>query len=201
MQGSVKSKKDLEIRLQRLKKLSAYRNYLEQYPTDAALASEILFLAYLDGNIKDRRVGDFGSGNGILGIGAAYLGADMVHCVELDPEACNVIRENSASLYLEVHEQDMSAFSERVDTVVMNPPFGSVNKGADRIFLEKAVELSKVVYSLHNAKSADYVRRYFGEQGEITREARVKIRTPRLYAHHSSHLEDIDGIFFCTVVS
>lgn len=200
MQKPIRSKKDLEIQLQKLKKPAVYRNELEQYPTDASLASEILFLAFLDGNIKEKTVGDLGAGNGILGIGAALLGADKVFCVEIDRDHCKIIRENSKDMNIETLEMEVGYFSQRVDTVVMNPPFGSVIKGSDRIFLEKAVDLSDSIYSIHNLKSADFVRQFYEDNCEITRELRVKIRVPRLYAHHSSDLDLIDGVFFSCIV-
>lgn len=197
----VTSKKNLEIRLQKLEKLNSYNNSLEQYPTDASLASEILFLAVLDGNIEGKIVGDFGAGNGILGIGAALLGSEKVYCVEVDHQATEVIHRNSGGLNVEVLEMNISSFKENVDTVVMNPPFGSVVKGSDRKFLEKAVNLSKKVYSIHNARSADFVRNFYVEYGEITREVKVKIRTPRIYSHHSSDMDVIEGIFFSVNVN
>lgn len=196
MPEAIRSKKNLEIILQKLKKPSEYKNHLEQYPTDASLASEILFIALLDGNIEGKTVGDFGAGNGVLGVGAALLGAEKVYAVEVDPGMVHVLKENVSGLNVEVCELDISRFQEKVDTVVMNPPFGSVNKGADRIFLQKAVELSSYAYSIHNVKSADFVRKFYGEYGEIVRESNVRIRTPRLYSHHSSDLEWIDGVFF-----
>ncbi len=199
MQKVIRSKKDLEIQLQKLKKPAFYRNDLEQYPTDASLASEILFLAFLDGNIREKTVADLGAGNGILGIGAALLGADKVYCVEVDSDHCNVIRDNSKGLMVETLEMEVSSFNQKVNTVVMNPPFGSVVKGSDRIFLEKAVSLSESIYSIHNLKSADFVRQFYDKNCEITRESKVQIRTPRLYAHHSSDMDLIDGVFFSCI--
>ncbi len=196
MPEAIRSKKKLEIFLQKLDKPAAYRNDLEQYPTDASLASEILFLALLDGNIEGKIVGDFGAGNGVLGIGASLIGARKVFCVEVDHKMATIIIQNSKGLEVDVCEMDISKFQEKVDTVVMNPPFGSVKKGADRIFLEKAAELSSYAYSIHNIKSSEFVRKFYEEHGEILRESKVRIRTPRLYAHHSSDFDWIDGVFF-----
>lgn len=196
MPETIRSKKNLEIILQKLEKPQVYRNDLEQYPTDASLASEILFLAFLDGNIEGKTVGDFGAGNGVLGIGAALLGAVKVYCVEVDHEMVSVIGNNSRDLSVEICEMNISMFQQKVDTVVMNPPFGAVSKGADRVFLEKAAELSSYAYSIHNLKSADFVRKFYEEHGEIVRESRVRVRTPRLYAHHTSDLDWIEGVFF-----
>lgn len=196
MQQNLHSKKDLEIFLQKLKPSESYRNDLEQYPTDAANAAELLFFAYLDGNIKDKIVADFGAGNGILGIGAALLGASYVYSVEIDPVQCRAITTNSDDLDLVVQNSDISNFSTKVDTVIMNPPFGSVTARADRVFLEKAVEFSDNIYSIHNLKSADYVRAFYGRHTTVTREQMIKIRTPRIYSHHTKDNEYIYGVFF-----
>ena len=41
------------------------------------------------------------------------------------------------------------------DTVLQNPPFGVQKRAADRKFLEKALEVGNVVYSLHNHPRTD----------------------------------------------
>lgn len=196
MQKNIRSKKDLEIFLQKLGISDNYRNDLEQYPTDASNAAEILFLAYLDGNIEGKSVADLGAGNGILGVGAALMGASPVYALEIDPAQAEAIRENSRDLNVEIQNMDVSAFTTRVDTVVMNPPFGSVKARADRVFLEKAVELSDNIYSIHNVKSADYVRTFYARNADITREEVIRIRTPRIYSHHKKDFEYIRGVFF-----
>lgn len=43
-----------------------------------------------------------------------------------------------------------------VDTVIMNPPFGTRNKGIDTVFLKAALNLaSHAVYSLHKSSTRD----------------------------------------------
>ncbi len=55
-----------------------------------------LCLEVLDRELKDGdRVLDIGTGSGILGIGAALLGARSVEGVEIDPTAVKVAKENS----------------------------------------------------------------------------------------------------------
>ncbi len=41
------------------------------------------------------------------------------------------------------------------NTVLQNPPFGVQKRAADRKFLEKALDVGNVVYSLHNHPSTD----------------------------------------------
>jgi 16S rRNA G966 N2-methylase RsmD len=43
-----------------------------------------------------------------------------------------------------------------VDTVILNPPFGTRNKGMDMIFLKKAIEMANgAVYSLHKTSTRE----------------------------------------------
>ena len=196
MQKQVRSKKDLEIYLQKLQKPEFYKNQLEQYPTSAAVAAEILFLALLDGNILDKTVADLGAGNGIFSVGAALLGANKVYAVELDENMVKVLRKNSEDLDVEIIQGDVITFRENVDTVFMNPPFGSVIEGSDRKFLDSAMKFGKHIYSIHNLKSADFIRSYYSREFTIMREQRMGIMVPRLYAHHTMDQKSIPGIFF-----
>ncbi len=50
---------------------------------------------------------------------------------------------------------DIDAVSGKFDTVLQNPPFGVQKRGADRRFLEKALQVADVVYSLHNHPVTD----------------------------------------------
>ena len=47
----------------------------------------------------------------------------------------------------------------KFDTVVMNPPFGTRNKGIDTAFVMKGMEYSSVVYSLHKTTTRDHFAR------------------------------------------
>ena len=196
MHPQLRSKKDLEIILQKLKKPENYKNYLEQYPTDASLAAEVLFIAYLDGNLEGKTIGDFGAGNGVFSVGSTLLGASSVLAVEVDADQCELIRINAGGLNVEVINSNISEFQTRVDTVIMNPPFGSVIEHSDRVFLEKAVELSGFIYSLHNFKSAEFVDNFYKDNASVIRRQVVNIRVPRLYKHHSMDHENIKALFY-----
>ena len=56
----------------------------------------------------------------------------------------------------------ISDLNQKVDTVFENPPFGTRIKHHDRVFLEKAVNIVKVVYSIHKSsqKVRDFLKRY-----------------------------------------
>jgi putative methylase len=107
---------------------------------------------------------DLGCGTGRLALGAAFLGAKEVVGVDIDRTAIKTAAENSANTRLKGKVQwvtaDIDAVCGQFDTVLQNPPFGVQKRGADRKFLEKALESGKTVYSLHKAaKSSDTLAR------------------------------------------
>merc|ERR1712098_156021 len=59
-------------------------------------------------------------------------------------------------------------WKKRVDTVVMNPPFGTKhNKGLDMKFLQSGLEMaSGAVYSLHKSSTRDHVLSKAKEWGQ-----------------------------------
>jgi putative methylase len=101
-----------------------------------------------------RRVLDLGCGTGRLGLGAAYLGAEYVVGIDIDPIAVKAAHENADAAGLKDCTDwvagDIDALAGEFDAVVQNPPFGVQKRSADRHFLEKALESGCAVYSLHN---------------------------------------------------
>lgn len=200
MSHRINSKKELEIFLEKLERPPSYKNWLEQYPTDPGLAAHIATLAFLDGNVAGKTVADLGAGFGILSVAFAALGASRVIAVEVDSDLVNLGMENANGFPIDYVNSDVRGFSERVNTVVMNPPFGSVNPHSDVDFLEKAVCISENIYSLHNAKSANFVENFLSSHGTIIRREEVSIRIPRIYGHHKKDWMDIPAFFFTTRV-
>lgn len=80
--------KQLESILSEVDDFEAPKYQLEQYKTSAAIAARALYsIEQAYGDIEGRIVGDFGTGTGILGIGCAVLGADLVVGVDMDEDA------------------------------------------------------------------------------------------------------------------
>ncbi len=153
------SKKQLEIVLSKLKPLTTPKINLEQYPTPSNIAAEVVWLAYMNNDIKNKIVADLGCGNGILGIGALLLGAKKVFFVDTDSDAILTTKknlENQRNAIL-LH-QEVSIFNEHADTIIQNPPFGVQNEHADRIFLIKAMQISKKIYSFHKRESEQFIQ-------------------------------------------
>jgi len=194
-------KKDLEIKLQEIPDHPDPDPGLEQYPTPADIAADILFRAYIDRNIKGKKVADLGCGTGIFALGASYLGASSVRAIDSDQESIKIAEEKakdwsvSENIHFEVGE--VTGFQARVDTVLMNPPFGSQKKGADIPFLEKAFEISDTVYTIHNAVTVEFLENFIKERGHnLFWEKRYKFEVDKLFEFHRKEKESFDVVSF-----
>lgn len=171
-------KKTLERTLEKLRPHPNPEVALEQYTIPAELAAEILFTAaYTYDDIQGRDVVDLGCGTGRLAIGVLLLDAERAIGVDIDAEAISVAKANAESLRVSEAEwiiSDIDALRGRFHTTVMNPPFGTRIRHQDRRFLEKALELSEVVYSIHKRTTRRYLLRLIESKG-----AKVEALLPR----------------------
>jgi putative methylase len=200
------TKRALELDLADLEGFDDPRVDLEQYPTPAGLAANLLHLADLQGDLVGRTVVDLGAGTGILAIGAALRGADRVVGVELDPNALEVARRNAvrasaagdSAVEVEWIRGDGARLSLCPDepvTVVMNPPFGAQrgSRHADRAFLETASEFGAVSYSIHNAESHDFVEAFASDEGGVVTHAfAAELDLERRFDFHAEEARTID---------
>ena len=115
---------------------------LEQYSTPPDIAFEIIKKVNSAGNLSGK-IADLGCGTGRLSIAAALLGANITG-FEIDEEALNIAKEYSEKNNLKITwiNQAIEGIEDLFDTVIMNPPFGSQRPGADKIFLEKAMNIA-----------------------------------------------------------
>jgi len=153
-------KLDLELFLSQIKPHPSPQASLEQYTVSESVAATMLYLAaYTYGDIVDRKILDLGCGTGRLALGCAFLGAESVAGVDIDRLAVKLALENSAKLGFKTKVDwvagDVNAVAGKFDTVLQNPPFGVQKRGADRVFLEKALQVADAVYSLHNHPFTD----------------------------------------------
>ena len=74
----------------RLKGFSEAKVRVEQYPTEPAIAAEVLWKAIMAGEIQEKTIADLGCGTGILGIGCLLLGSKRVFFVDIDPGALEI---------------------------------------------------------------------------------------------------------------
>ena len=154
-------KKDLEIFLEKVPSFQQPSFELEQYKTPAVIAADMLFYAFINHDIEGKTVIDFGCGTGIFAVGATYLHAQKIYGFDIDKQCirqAQTFADNQAlSIYYE--SKDVKNISQKADTAIMNPPFGAQKKNhhADRIFLEKAIQLCSVVYSLHLENTLPFI--------------------------------------------
>ena len=149
-------RKDLEIFLEQLEKIQNPKLEFEQYATPARVAANLLWYAGVERNdIYKKTVLDLGCGSGILGIGAAYLGANEVIGLDIDFNSLSTAKKNCLEMdfnsnchWLCLRAEDCQL--KGIDTTIMNPPFGMRKESIsrDRYFLKKALELSGNVYSI-----------------------------------------------------
>ncbi len=195
------TKKKLEIFLQSLSKYESYDISLEQYPTDSITASTLLWNAFFDGNIFEKNVMDLGTGNGILAIGAKYLGASAVTGIDKDQKMIDLAKENATKKGLNVNfvNVDIQDVAGKYDTVIMNAPFGSVVKHSDLPFIDTAFMIGNNIYGIHNYKSLDFLKEYYSKRGEIKRIDLVEINIPMIYPHHKKKYYGIKSAVFSVV--
>jgi putative methylase len=147
-------KLDLERFLSEIEINPSPKASLEQYTISERVAADMLYLAaYGNSDIVNKTVLDLGCGTGRLALGASFLGAKMVVGVDLDKAAVTLACKTAAKKGLSARTDwiagDIDAIVGKFDAVLQNPPFGVQKRGADRKFLEKALEVGCFVYSLH----------------------------------------------------
>ncbi len=159
--------------------------------TPGDIAASLLRLAYNHSSIKKKDVYDLGCGTGRLAIGAALLGAQRVIGFDVDEEALDVAKENADNSGVDVEWKcaDVSGLEmPEVSTVIQNPPFGVQRRGADMVFLRKAIQLGKEIYSIHKAvpKNRDFISEQVKEQGgKITHMVEKEFHIPAQFSFHT----------------
>ncbi|MBI4151925.1 RsmD family RNA methyltransferase [Candidatus Woesearchaeota archaeon] len=161
---SIRSKKDLEIVLSKLKSFETPSFLLEQYPTPSSIAAEWVWNMALAGEVAGKTFLDAACGPGILGLGLLLLGAKHVVFVDKDSAVLRICQENYAHLAAEYElgtaefiGSDIQLVDVRADIVVQNPPFGTKEEHSDKRFLEKAFAVANVVYSMHKYSTRTFV--------------------------------------------
>ncbi|MGM0770313.1 MAG: METTL5 family protein [Halobacteriota archaeon] len=182
----------LEMLLEKVRGFDSPDVTLEQYPTPALLAAELLHFAYMKGDLTDT-VYDLGCGTGVLAIGAKLLGAERVVGFDSDLSALDIAKENAEKLGVEVEFECMDIRQVRghAHTVVMNPPFGAQVKGSDRPFLKTALKVGDIMYSIHNSGSMEFVKKFI-EPAIITEWYNTGFPIKRTFKFHKKDVERIE---------
>ncbi|MHA1245853.1 MAG: METTL5 family protein [Candidatus Thorarchaeota archaeon] len=196
--------RDLEIALEAIERRSEREVRLEDYPTPATIAAAIIYAAQMEhGDIVDKVVCDLGCGDGVFALGAALMGARRVIGVDIQSKALKVCQRNSKLLGTDgttdwvLGEVSSLEFRETIDTVVSNPPFGVKKRGADLVFLRKALSIARVTYSIHLAgeKNRQFLTRNIEKLGGIVTQVETfEFPIRRLFEFHRKerHMTRVD---------
>jgi putative methylase len=191
-------KRKLEMLLEKVRGFERPDVSREQYVTPATLAAELLYFAFMNHDLEGSVV-DLGCGTGVLAIGASLLQQDAgvtqkIIGIDSDNSALETAKDNARSLgaCVEWICSDVRDACGQFDTVIMNPPFGAQEKGNDRPFLDKALELGCVIYSIHNAGSQSFIESYIRGRGTVTAVVPLKFPMRHAYKFHAKEIAYID---------
>ncbi|MEE6489564.1 hypothetical protein FKM82_015614 [Ascaphus truei] len=188
--------KELESCLQQVDVFEKPKILLEQYPTRPHIAACMLHTIHNTfGDIEDKVVADLGCGCGVLSIGASMLGAGLCLGFDVDEDALGVFKTNAEAFELtnlDMIQCDVCALPsdsmvKSVDTVIMNPPFGTKhNKGMDILFLKTALQMARTsVYSLHKTSTREHIKKKAVDwQVKIEILAELRYDLPASYKFH-----------------
>lgn len=186
-------RKNVEMELQKLTGFDEPEARLEQYETPPELASSLLHFAWSNDDL-DGCVLDLGCGTGFLGVGAALYGARSIG-IEIDGDALRLARSNAATASVASQTDWVRGDIEylpvkKADAVVMNPPFGAQNEGADRPFLRAAEKVAEVAYTVHNSGSLSFVESFI--DGEVTDAFETKVTLPHKFEFHEKEKNETE---------
>jgi len=187
--------RELEIVLSKLDSVTRSKASLEQYPTPPSVSAALLYRAALEGDITGKDVADLGCGNGIFAIGSKILGAKSVTAIDVDADSIEVCKENVNKFGLDIKciKGSIEEIEVKVNTVIMNPPFGSQVRNSDIPFIEWSLRNSQIFYVIMNAKSGDFLENYIRNRGEILWKFKVPIEIKRTYSFHRRERINIDS--------
>ncbi|MEM2942715.1 MAG: METTL5 family protein [Candidatus Bathyarchaeia archaeon] len=181
-------RRDLEIVLQKVDAHPQPKMWLEQYTIPPDTAAEILLIASIRREVAGRSVVDLGCGTGRLAIGASILGAAEVVGVDIDPAAVRRAVENAERLGVKDIEwvvSDIEAVRGPFDTALMNPPFGTRARHADKRFLLKALSIAEMTYSIHKRSTRNYLLKLIEDgYGRVEALYEMQLKIPRTYIFH-----------------
>ena len=204
------SKSRLAIILSRLGGFSEPKVSQEQYLMDSEIGATVLWNAYLLGDIDGKVIADLGCGTGLLGIGALLLGTKHVFFIDVDKKALEIAKNNILKVKSEGYNLGKAKFicrdigkveNLRADIVLQNPPFGTKSKHIDTVFLEKAMEISPVVYSFHKSETKEFLERFADKKSaKITHIWHYKFPLKATFAFHQRQIHRIKVSCFRFIV-
>lgn len=121
---------------------------------------------------------------------------------DIDPSALSLSQENVNDrdlmkccdfILCDIKNIEKCVKPKAFDTVIMNPPFGTREKGADLVFLKSAISIaSTAVYSLHKTSTRKHVLnmgKKWGVHSKVIAELRFNL--PASYKFHKQDSVDV----------
>ena len=170
---------------------------LEQYSTPVDITIDIIKKINSRGLLSGK-VADLGCGTGRLAIGASILGGEVTG-FEIDETALDIATNYSEKNNLDIKWicSAVENITEEFDTVIMNPPFGSQRPGADRIFLEKALQISDQIWTIHMAETRSFIEKLVDERGgKIQMRYEFDFPIARSMPFHNKDVENQKAILY-----
>src|SRR3989344_2651043 len=138
---------------------------------------------YVEADVKELQI-DFKNKNLTIG--------DLIKFKKNEKDSINVCKENLKMMELdgEVFLKDVNLFDKKVDTVLQNPPFGVQVEHADKRFLERAMVLSNVIYSIHKIESEKFIKKLSRDRGfvlEGVKSFRMKLKKTQKFHTSDSY--------------
>ena len=192
-------KRQLEIALQDIPFHQSPKVDLEQYSTPSFIVADVLWNAHSLGDLEGMKVVDLGCGTGIFTIGSVLMGARESVGVDVDGDAVAIAEAQALKMGLEDCSRfvtnNIKDFKESADTVIQNPPFGAQKasrKEADRLFMDKSLEIAPVVYSFHIMETEEFVVNFFKKKGAtISHIYHYNFPIPQTYNFHKKEKIDV----------
>ncbi len=181
------SKRQLEIKLDKLETLKTPKLGIEQYPVSAEAASELLYMVGFEHNDLDGRIIDLGTGSGRLAIGAAIMGATSTTGLDVDRDSIGIAVRNAKKSGVDTDwiVGDLDSVAGSFHTVLMNPPYGTRSPHLDIQFLSRAFELAPVSYSIHKSSTRRFLIKFAKTNGRNVDEVRtLGMHIPHLFDFH-----------------
>ena len=120
-----------------------------------------------------------------------YSIAAFIVGVDIDPLAVKIAKDNAEIIGVEKRISwiisDIDSIKGHYDTVLQNPPFGVHHRGADMKFLEKAMDVADVIYSLHKSGKGNrkFISNFVKKLGrEIIEIIQTEFEIPPIFEFH-----------------
>jgi predicted RNA methylase len=207
-------KKQLISIIEQLRTFDKPKVKLEQYPTNAGAAVELAFIAgFMHDDIYEKTIIDLGIGTGRLAITLLFVGAAKAIGIEIDDDAIklsmdnakqfgfsnklNLVKSNVDNISRILHCKSHPSIQDEEYTLVMNPPFGVQNRGADVKFLLNAMKIEglTVIYSFHlkNQENRKFLRNKIASAGwEVSEIHQMNMILPKLFDFHEKNRKKIE---------